>query len=151
MIVGLLWLGSVIGYQRTALLYVPAYLWCNAWLVLYTWLQHTDPALPHYGDDSWTWMKGALSTIDRPYGVFDWMHHYIGSTHVAHHVFSSLPCYHAQEATRHIKAYLEPRGMYNYDDTNFVVAAWRIAKECHYVEDLKGAQYFKSLNKVKSG
>ena len=21
----------------------------KAWLVLYTWLQHTDPALPHYG------------------------------------------------------------------------------------------------------
>jgi len=34
--------------------------------------------------------KGAFLTIDRPYGaVFDFLHHRIGSTHVAHHVAGS--------------------------------------------------------------
>ena len=40
-------------------------MWTNAWLVLYTWLQHNDPSVPQYGEDEWTWVKGALSTIDR--------------------------------------------------------------------------------------
>jgi hypothetical protein len=59
----------------------------NAWLVLYTWLQHTAEDVPHFGEDQWTWEKGAFMTIDRPYGpVFDFLHHRIGSTHVAHHL-----------------------------------------------------------------
>ncbi len=37
------------------------------------------------------------------------MHHHIGSTHVFHHVFSNAPCYKAVEATKHIKAFLEPK------------------------------------------
>ena len=36
------------------------YMWTNAWLVLYTWLQHTDPSVPQYGEDEWTWVKGAI-------------------------------------------------------------------------------------------
>ena len=48
-------------------MYVPPYLVCNGWLVLYTWLQHTHEAMPHFGDADWAWVKGALSTIDRPY------------------------------------------------------------------------------------
>jgi fatty acid desaturase len=60
---------------------------CNAWLVLYTWMQHTAEDVPHFGEDQWTWEKGAFMTIDRPYGpVFDFLHHRIGSTHVAHHL-----------------------------------------------------------------
>merc|ERR1739845_231905 len=42
-------------------------MWNQAWLVLYTWLQHNDPSVPQYGPDKWTWVKGALSTIDRPF------------------------------------------------------------------------------------
>ena len=30
-------------------LYVGPYMVTNAWLVLYTWLQHTDVDVPHYG------------------------------------------------------------------------------------------------------
>ena len=82
-------------------------------------------------------MKGALCTIDRPYAecfhFFDWMHHHIGSTHVCHHIFSRLPCYHTVEATRHIKAFLEPKGLYHYDGRSTLQAMWQIAKNCHYV------------------
>merc|ERR1712070_707243 len=125
-----------------------AYLWTNFWLVLYTWLQHTDIDLPHFGEDEWTWVRGALCTIDRPYGPFDWMHHHIGSTHVAHHLFSYMPCYHAQEATKALKAYLEPKGLYHYDPRNFVSAAWHVAHTCHYVEGIEGVQYYMSLTKA---
>lgn len=138
-----------LGARTVALYYWGPYLWVNCWLVLYTWLQHTSENVPHFGDDEWTWVRGALSTIDRPYaelfGFFDWMHHHIGTTHVCHHLFSNLPCYHAVEATKHLKAYLEPRGLYNYDARPTIQAAWETAKNCHYVDDTSGIQYPKSI------
>merc|ERR1711869_34203 len=55
------------GFVPVACFYWGPYLWVNFWLVLYTWLQHTSPEVPHFGDDEWTWGRGALCTIDRPY------------------------------------------------------------------------------------
>jgi omega-6 fatty acid desaturase (delta-12 desaturase) len=136
------------GVLPVLLWYWGPYLFVNAWLVLYTWLQHTDASIPHYGEGDWTWVKGALSTIDRPYGIFDFFHHGIGSTHVAHHLFHEMPWYHADEATLHIKNFLEPKGLYNYDPTAWWLAMWRIARQCHYVESYKGTQYFKSMENV---
>ncbi len=137
-----------VGVLPVVLWYGCPYFVVNAWLVLYTWLQHTDPSIPHYGDDEWTLVKGALSTIDRDYGIFDFFHHTIGSTHVVHHLFHEMPWYNAIEATRHVKAFLEPKGLYNYDPTPWYVEMWRVAKRCHYVEDTTGVQYFKSLEDV---
>lgn len=141
----------VTGPLPVLLWYLNPYFVVNGWLVLYTWLQHTDPSVPHYGAGEWTWVKGALSTIDRPYGIFDFFHHEIGSTHVAHHLFHEMPHHHAREATRHIKAYLEPMGLYNYDPTPWYKATWRIAKTCHYVQEDSGIQYYKSLEDVPVG
>jgi hypothetical protein len=146
---GLYLAGEKYGHYKVSMLYWPSYLWVNFWLVLYTWLHHTSKDMPHFGDDEWTWVRGALCTIDRPYGPFDWMHHEIGSTHVAHHLFSMLPCYHAREATAALKKFLEPKGLYHYDATPFPIAAWRIGKECHYVEGLEGVQLYKSLKETK--
>ena len=90
-------------------LYGGPYLVINAWLVLYTWLQHTDTDVPHFTDDDHNFVKGAMHTIDRPYdkldpfGAIDFLHHKIGSTHVAHHYDSSIPHYKAQAATDAIK------------------------------------------------
>merc|ERR1711966_257046 len=81
------------GVLPVTLWYIGPLMWNQAWLVLYTWLQHNDPTVPQYGSDEWTWVKGALSTIDRPYGIFDYFHHKIGSTHVAHHLFHEMPFY----------------------------------------------------------
>ena len=144
-----------LGYLQYEYGFVPVLCWywgpycfTNAWLVLYTWLQHTDPSIPHYGEGEWTWVKGALSTIDRDYGIFDYFHHRIGSTHVVHHLFHEMPWYNALKATHAVKAYLEPKGLYNYDPTFWPIAMWRIAKTCHYVEGTDGIQYFKSLEDV---
>merc|ERR1712157_213706 len=113
------------GFVPVACFYWGPYLWVNFWLVLYTWLQHTDPSVPQYGPEEWTWVKGALSTIDRPYGIFDFFHHKIGSTHVAHHLFHEMPFYRADEATAAIKNFLGP--LYNYDPTPtpWYLAMWR--------------------------
>jgi fatty acid desaturase len=46
----------------------------------------------------WTYMRGGLSTIDRDYGIFNKIHHDIG-THVVHHLFPQMPHYHLEEAT----------------------------------------------------
>ena len=85
-----------------------------------------------------------ISTIDRPYYIFDYFHHTIGSTHVAHHLFHEMPFFKADVATLAVKEFLGP--LYNYDPTPFPMAMWKIAKTCHYVDDDKGIQYFKSFN-----
>jgi fatty acid desaturase len=129
---------------KVFMLYFPAYLWVNCWLVLYTWLHHVSTQVPQLGDDEWTWIRGALCTIDRPYPfLIDWMHHHIGSTHVAHHLFSNIPCYHAVEATVALKQYLSPKGLYNYDDRSILQAMWSTAHECHYVESENGVQMWR--------
>ena len=125
--------GAAAGWAQVVALYLLPYLVTNAWLVGYTWLQHTDVDVPHYESDSWSFVKGAFHTIDRPYGpVFDFLHHRIGSTHVAHHIESSIPHYHALEATQAIKAAFPD--LYLYDPTPLHKALWRVAANCVAVE-----------------
>ena len=77
--------------------YIIPYLIVNNWLVMITLLQHTHPKLPHYNDKEWDWLRGALATVDRSYGFLDYFFHHIADTHVAHHLFSTMPHYHAEE------------------------------------------------------
>ncbi|CAN1144423.1 Delta(12)-fatty-acid desaturase FAD2 [Linum perenne] len=108
----------------------------NGFLVLITFLQHTHPALPHYKSSEWDWLRGALATVDRDYGLLNKVFHNITDTHVAHHLFSTMPHYHAMEATKAIKPVLGE--YYQFDGTPFVKAMWREAKECIYVEPDEG-------------
>ena len=55
------------GFLQVGLLYTGPYIVTFGWLVVVTWLQHTEPTVPHYGDDEWHWLKGALMTVDRNY------------------------------------------------------------------------------------
>ncbi|MCA9122136.1 MAG: fatty acid desaturase [Planctomycetales bacterium] len=113
-------------------LYVGPYLFVNFWLVLYTWLQHTDVDVPHFEDEEWSWVLGAFMTIDRPYGpVLDFLHHRIGSTHVAHHVDARIPHYNAKRATEALKTAFPE--LYLYDPTPIPKALWRIATNCNVV------------------
>ncbi|MCA9143093.1 MAG: fatty acid desaturase [Planctomycetaceae bacterium] len=113
-------------------LYVGPYLVVNSWLVLYTWLQHTDVDVPHFEDHEWSWVLGAFMTIDRPYGpVLDFLHHRIGSTHVAHHIDARIPHYNAKRATEALQAAFPD--LYIYDPTPIPKALWRIATHCNVV------------------
>ncbi|KAK2991656.1 hypothetical protein RJ640_023797 [Escallonia rubra] len=104
----------------------------NSFLVTITYLQHTHPSLPHYDSSEWDWLRGALATVDRDYGVLNKVFHNITDTHVAHHLFSTMPHYHAMEATKAIKPILKE--YYQFDGTPFFKAMWREARECLYVE-----------------
>jgi fatty acid desaturase len=101
-------------------------------------LQHTDVDVPHFSQDKHTFVKGALHTIDRPYnkldpwGAIDFLHHQIGTTHVAHHFDSTIPHYKAQVATDAIKEAFPD--FYFYDPTPIPQAIWRICKGCASME-----------------
>ena len=105
-----IWLAAVIGacyyhsFTEVLKIYLIPYLWVNHWLVLITFLQHTDPLVPHYHSDAFTFPRGALSTLDRSLlgdlgKVMGWIGghatHGISETHVLHHVCSKIPHYHA--------------------------------------------------------
>ena len=113
--------------------YLIPYLVTNLFLVLITFLQHTDHTLPHYDADEWDWLRGALATVDRDYGVLNSVMHHIMDTHVAHHLFSSMPHYHAQEATEAIKRLLGP--YYAFDDTPVVKALWTSYTQCTSIKE----------------
>lgn len=76
-----------------------------------------------------------------PYSTCD-----AGSTHVFHHMFSDGPCYKAVEATVYLKAYLEPRGLYNYDSRPTWLALWQTAKRCHYVEGMTKKNFARPMS-----
>lgn len=137
-LVAVLTLLTIWGYYTSFLnvffLYVVPYMITNFWLLLYTYLHHTDLRLPHYPSDKWNWFQGALSTIDRDYGAF-WnaLHHNIGSTHVLHHLFSKIPHYHAVEATNAIIPVLGE--YYQFTNEPILTSLWRTRKYCRYVDD----------------
>lgn len=108
----------------------------NGFLVLITFLQHTHASLPHYDSSEWDWLRGALATIDRDYGILNTIFHNITDTHVAHHLFSTMPHYHAMEATKAIKPILGK--YYQFDGTPVFKAMYREVKECIYVEPDEG-------------
>jgi len=128
------------GGNAVMALYGLPLVFCNMWLVAYTWLQHTDVDIPHLTNDEFSYMRGAFLTVDRPYGpIFDWFHHKIGSTHVAHHIDCTIPHYHAREATDAIaKAF--PKA-YLYDPTPVHKALWRVASNCIAVKLQKDGRY----------
>lgn len=131
------------GLMRVMSLYAAPLVFVNCWLVGYTWLQHTAPDVPHFDKENWSYMRGAFMTIDRPYGkVLDFLHHQIGSTHVAHHIDHAIPHYHAREATDAIAAKWPE--LYLYDPTPVHQALWQTAGKCAAVKQVpeKGVYLF---------
>ncbi|KAJ1945101.1 hypothetical protein GGF37_001865 [Kickxella alabastrina] len=150
--VGILITASVLAYfsyvysAATVFFYYGGpYLVVNFFLVTITFLQHTDAKVPHYNDDSWDFMRGALSTVDRDYGwALNVCLHHINDTHVAHHVFSQMPHYHAVEATKHLKKKLGKH--YHYDNTNFLVSLYKTYKHCQFVEEAGSILFFRNTS-----
>lgn len=40
-------------------------------LVMATYLHHSDPTIPHYRKEEWSFLRGAAATVDRP--LMGWM------------------------------------------------------------------------------
>lgn len=157
-----LWfLTKTYGFQNMLVWYFIPYLWVNNWLgklhqslwlhmhvsnvciVAITFLQHTDPTLPHYDNESWTFARGAAATIDREFGFIGrHLLHGIIETHVLHHFVSVIPFYNADEATEAIKPVM---GKHYRSDTEggpigFIKAMWKSARWCQWVEPSKDAE-----------
>ncbi|KAI0466936.1 fatty acid desaturase-domain-containing protein [Xylaria cf. heliscus] len=139
----LVYLGNNFGWSNLLVWYFIPYFWVNHWLVAITFLQHTDPSLPHYTGESWNYVRGAAATIDREFGFIGrQLLHGIIETHVLHHYVSTIPFYNADEASEAIKKVM---GRHYRADTRggslgFLKAMWRSARMCHWVEPSEGAE-----------
>jgi omega-6 fatty acid desaturase (delta-12 desaturase) len=123
------------GWETFFKFYFVPYLFVNHWLVAITYLQHTDPRLPHYRGAEWNFQRGAYATVDRKF--FGWVGPYvlhgITETHVAHHLVSKIPHYNAWKATDALKAYTGAHHLSS--DENFLVSLWKSYRNCRYVDD----------------
>jgi omega-6 fatty acid desaturase (delta-12 desaturase) len=150
------------GFSNMAVWYFAPYLWVNHWLGTYlfskfwisvqtanvpppvaiTYLQHTDPTLPHYTGESWNYVRGAAATIDREFGFIGrTLLHGIIETHVLHHYVSTIPFYNADEASEAIKPIMGRHYRADVKDgwIGFLKAMWTSARWCQWVEPSKGA------------
>ena len=117
------------GFISLLAMYIGPLLVVNFWLVLYTWLHHTDTDVPHLSNDQFSFIRGAFLTIDRPYGkLINFLHHNIGSTHVIHHIYPNIPHYHAKEASLSIKKHFP--NIYLFNPEPIHKAIWNIACNC---------------------
>ncbi|KAH7890990.1 delta-12 fatty acid desaturase [Phlebopus sp. FC_14] len=134
-----------VGFTNFLKLYFVPYLLANHWVVMLTFLHHSDPTIPHYRGNSWTFLRGALATVDRP--LLGWIGrfflHNVSHDHVAHHFFTLAPFYNLPEITRCIKPVLGAE--YNYDSTNAFRALHRAFTECVFIEDDGEVLFYKNI------
>jgi omega-6 fatty acid desaturase / acyl-lipid omega-6 desaturase (Delta-12 desaturase) len=111
--------------------------------VAITYLQHTDPTLPHYTGTSWNYVRGAAATVDREFGFIGrQLLHGIIETHVLHHYVSTIPFYHADEATEAIKPIMGRHYRSNVEggSLGFLQSMYKSARWCQWVEPSEGAE-----------
>jgi len=130
----LVWVGKNFGFANLAVWYQI--------IVAITFMQHTDPTLPHYTAGSWNYVRGAAATIDREFGFIGRaLLHGIIETHVLHHYVSTIPFYHADEATDAIKPVMgrHYRSDVEGGSIGFLQGLWKSARWCQWVEPSEGA------------
>jgi omega-6 fatty acid desaturase (delta-12 desaturase) len=160
------WLAGIFfwGYTRSwsemLRVYGVPYLWVNHWLVLITFLQHTDPVLPHYKPSAFTFPRGALSTLNRNLmggpgflgKITGWIGatctHGISETHVAHHVASKIPHYNAWEANDALCERLARAGYNHQGNPGTWSEAVRVFRECKFVEDEGEVVFYKNARGI---
>ncbi len=149
-IIGLIILVIKHGIFPIIVMYVGPLLVVNCWLVIYTWLHHTDSDVPHLSNSEFSFMRGAFLSIDRPYGkIINILHHNIGSSHVVHHVCPTIPHYYATKATLAIKKSFNKAYLYNPDPIH--KALWNIACNCIAVKsDIDEGRYIWQSSYKKS-
>ncbi|KAK3400483.1 fatty acid desaturase-domain-containing protein [Sordaria brevicollis] len=142
-ITALVYLCKTFGTSNMFVWYFLPYLWVNHWLVAITYLQHTDPSLPHYTAEEWNFVRGAAATIDREFGFIGrHLLHGIIETHVLHHYVSTIPFYNADEASEAIKKVMGKHYRSDVKDgpIGFIKSMWKAARWCQWVEPTEGAE-----------
>lgn len=119
------------------------------WLDLVTYLHHHghDNKLPWYRGKEWSYLRGALTTVDRDYGIFNSIHHNI-ETHVVHHLFPQIPHYNLVEATKAAKPVL---GKYYREPersgplpVHLIGVLMRSLRMDHFVSDVGDIVYYQA-------
>ncbi|CAL1704014.1 unnamed protein product [Somion occarium] len=139
---GLLLMGQIIrlaikqwGWISVLKYYGIPWLAVTHWITMFTFIQHTDPVLPHYRDKAWNFQRGAACTVDRDF--LGWQGrfflHNVAHDHVVHHFFPKIPFYNAPEATRYLKAFIGDH--YVYSDDPVFKTLWDTFNNCQFVED----------------
>ena len=137
-----IFLGVKFGWVFALKYIVAPYFIYAAWLTFVTYMQHVAPEVPVYDSGDWSGLKGALATVDRNYGPFNWLTHNIGNLHVIHHIFPTIPHYRLQEATDAVRPVL---GDWYMKSDRFVLADFvRTLIGCHFVEHEDGREVWKS-------
>uniref|UniRef100_A0A0G4GNS3 Fatty acid desaturase domain-containing protein n=1 Tax=Chromera velia CCMP2878 TaxID=1169474 RepID=A0A0G4GNS3_9ALVE len=132
-------LGLAFGPLWLLKMYIIPYIIGTAWLVIVTYLHHTDARVPWYRGEEWSYLRGALSTLDRDYGMFNSITHNI-ETHVIHHIFPQIPHYHLVEASEAIKPvlgkfYVEPEKSVGPFPFHLIRALKDSVRDCRMVDD----------------
>ncbi|PWA82591.1 omega-3 fatty acid desaturase [Artemisia annua] len=149
MVVNLFFLSTVIGPALLFKLYGIPYVIFVMWLDAVTYLHHHghEQKLPWYRGKEWSYLRGGLTTVDRDYGIFNNIHHDIG-THVIHHLFPQIPHYHLIEATKAAKSvlgnyYREPKKS-GLIPVHLIDNLVRSISQDHYVSDVGDVLYYQT-------
>lgn len=149
MTIVLFYLCTVFGTLQMLKIYGIPYLVFVMWLDFVTYLHHHgyEKKLPWYRGKEWSYLRGGLTTVDRDYGLFNNVHHDIG-THVIHHLFPQMPHYHLIEATKAAKSvlgkyYREPKKS-GHIPFHLVKDLTRSMKHDHYVSDSEEIVFYQT-------
>jgi omega-3 fatty acid desaturase (delta-15 desaturase) len=112
------------------------------WAAVVTYLHHTDARIPWYRGAAWSHLRGALATVDRRYGPFEWLHHDAGC-HVVHHLFPRIPHYRLREAARAVAPRLGAH--YRRADAGVLRSLWRAARRCQVVPEAGERVFYEPL------
>ena len=124
--------------------YTIPYMWNNFWLIFITYLQHSDVRLPHYNAENWTFLRGALCTIDRDFGApINWWIHHINDSHIVHHIFSSMPFYNAIHVTRKYLYKTDAKDYCLSDNRSLWAMLWESWTNCTAITVADGVCWFK--------
>jgi len=129
------------GFGTLVAWHVVPYLIVNFWLVLITFLQHTDKRCPKFKGSEFSFVRAAIGSVDRDFGIGNVLFHHITDSHVVHHLFSTMPFYHAIQATPYVKAFLGE--YYNYDNRSVAKCLWEEFRDCTYVGENADAVLWK--------
>jgi omega-6 fatty acid desaturase (delta-12 desaturase) len=159
----LFWLAGIVGsiysfgFLTVFRTYLVPYLWVNHWLVLITFLQHTDPLIPHYRAPEFTFPRGALATLDRNLlgdcgKIMGWIGAHatngISETHVLHHVSSKIPHYNAWEASDALRKRLRQAGIVLQGGPGGWSEVYRVFRACRFVEDEGNVIFYKNASGI---
>lgn len=117
------------------------YLVFVGWISLVTYLHHTDERVPWYRGGAWTFVRGALATVDRSYGSLERVQHDAGC-HVVHHLFPAIPHYRLRAAAAAVRPVL---GDLYREDRRPVLEALRAAmRTCRVVPAAGEVVYYEA-------